>query len=286
MTVEHKELPIEQVKERFLRLVKPAKGCLWHYTSVDVLEFFLKGEIAFTHYKFLNDDEEIECGIRLLKKIAEEEKCDLLKESFVQSPYFSSEGFDGTYLFCLSKDGDNLYQWRSYTPKGGVAVEFDKIILFESLRDAIVKDETMIRAVSRFKHAKCRYTEVYARKAIMLLISHYENTKDKGCLGGCKELGLLFERIMRILLTQKNSTFAFEEEERFLLQGDLRTYIEFIAGKPRIVLRNSDIAKAIKTVRLSPHGDVKRNRLMVEIMRDKYGLKFDVDQSRSSYNGM
>ena len=74
MTVEPKELPIEQVKERFSRLVKPAKGYLWHYTSLDVLEFFLKDEIAFTHYKFLNDDEEIECGIRLLKKMAEEEK--------------------------------------------------------------------------------------------------------------------------------------------------------------------------------------------------------------------
>lgn len=286
MTVESKKLPLEQVKERFLRLVKPAKGCLWHYTSVDVLEFFLKGEIAFTHYKFLNDDEEIECGIRLLKKMAEEENSDLFKNGVVENPYFSSNGFDDTYLFCLSKDGDNLYQWRSYTPKGGIAVEFDKVMLFESLRGSIIEDETLTRNVSRFKHAKCRYTEEHARKAIKLLIAHYENTKKTGCFGGCKELGLLFERAMRILLTQKNSTFAFEEEERFLLQGSLRPDIEFIAGKPRIILRNSQIANAIKAVRLSPHGDVKRNRLLVEMMRDKYGLKFDIDQSKSSYNGM
>ena len=246
MTVEPKELPIEQIKERFLCLVKPAKGCLWHYTSVDVLEFFLKGEIAFTHYKFLNDDEEIECGIRLLKKMAEEENSDLFKNGVVDNPYFSSNGFDDTYLFCLSKDGDNLYQWRSYTPKGGIAVEFDKVMLFESLRSTIIEDETLTRNVSRFKHAKCRYTEEHARKAIKLLIAHYENTKKTGCFGGCKELGLLFERAMRILLTQKNSTFAFEEEERFLLQGSLRLKIEFIAGKPRIVLRNPGISKAIK----------------------------------------
>ena len=87
-------------------------------------------------------------------------------------------------------------------------------------------------------------------------------------------------------MTQKNPSFSFEEEERLLLQGDLRSQIEFIAGKPRIVLRNPDIAKAIKAVRLSPHGDVKRNRLMVEMMRDKYGLNFEIDQSKSSYNGM
>ena len=286
MTVEHKELSIEQVKERFLRLVKPAKGCLWHYTSVDVLEFFLKGEIAFTHYKFLNDDEEIECGIRLLKKMAEEENSDLFKNGVVENPYFSSNGFDDTYLFCLSKDSDNLYQWRSYTPKGGIAVKFDKVMLFEAFRDSIVNEDALVKSISRFTYAKCRYSEVHARRAIKLLIAHYEKSKETGCLGGCKELGLLFERVMRILLTQKNSSFAFEQEERFLLQGDLRSQIEFIAGKPRIVLRNPDIAKSIKAVRLSPHGDVKRNRLMVEMMRDKYGLNFDIDQSKSSYNGM
>ena len=286
MTVEHKELSIEQVKESFLRIVKPAKGFLWHYTSVEVLEFFLKGEVSFTHYKFLNDDEEVECGIRLLKKIAEEEKSDIIKESFIENSYFPPIAYSDTYLFCLSKDGDSLYQWRSYTPKGGIAIEFDNVLLFESLRSAIVKNEALMRRISRFIHAKCRYSEVYARRAIKLLIAHYEKSKKTGCFGGCKELDFLFERVLRILLTQKNPSFSFEEEERLLLQGDLRSQIEFIAGKPRIVLRNPDIAKAIKAVRLSPHGDVKRNRLMVEMMRDKYGLNFEIDQSKSSYNGM
>ena len=286
MTVEPKELSLEQVKERFLRLVKPAKGCLWHYTSVDVLEFFLKGEVSFTHYKFLNDDEEVVCGIRLLKEFAEEGDSDFLKDIFIKNSYFTSNGFDDTFLFCLSKDGDNLYQWRSYTSKGGIAVKFDKVMLFEAFRDSIVNEDALVKSISRFTHAKCRYSEVHARRAIKLLIAHYEKSKETSCLGGCKELGLLFERVMRILLTQKNSSFAFEQEECFLLQGDLRSQIEFIAGKPRIILRNPQIANAIKAVRLSPHGDVKRNRLLVEMMRDKYGLKFDIDQSKSSYNGM
>lgn len=59
MTVGRKDWTIEQIKERFLCQVKPAKGCVWHYTSVNVLEFFLKGEVSFTHYKFLNNDEEV-----------------------------------------------------------------------------------------------------------------------------------------------------------------------------------------------------------------------------------
>ena len=30
----------------------PPPGILWHYTTIDVLERYLQGEIAFTHYKF------------------------------------------------------------------------------------------------------------------------------------------------------------------------------------------------------------------------------------------
>lgn len=286
MTVEHKELPLEQVKERFLRLVKPAKGLLWHYTSIDVLEFFLKGEIAFTHYKFLNDDAEVECGLGLLKKLAEESESEFLKDIFIKNSAFTPNGFDDTFLFCLSKDGDNLYQWRSYTPNGGVAIEFNKVELFEALRDSIVDDDLLMKNVSRFKHASCRYTEDYARKIIKLLSVRYAKKNEVSCIGSCIEIWALLERVLRILLTQKNPTFSFEEEERFLLQGDLRKQVEIIARKPRIILRNPKIANAVKSVRLSPHGDVKRNRLLVEMMRDKYGLKFDIDQSKSSYNGM
>jgi hypothetical protein len=34
--------------------------------------------------------------------MAEEENSDLFKNGVVENPYFSSNGFDDTYLFCLS----------------------------------------------------------------------------------------------------------------------------------------------------------------------------------------
>jgi hypothetical protein len=90
MTIEQKEIVIDigQKKEKFLALVKPADGCVWHYTSVDILDFFLRGEIAFTHYKFMNDDDEIECGIRMLKKMAAEGNSDFLKYACLENPFF------------------------------------------------------------------------------------------------------------------------------------------------------------------------------------------------------
>ena len=53
-------LPIEKL---------PPPGVVWHYTSVDVLEYFLRGEIAFSHYRFMNDDLELSYGRQLLRDI-------------------------------------------------------------------------------------------------------------------------------------------------------------------------------------------------------------------------
>ena len=142
--------------------------------------------------------------------------------------------------------------------------------------------------LDRLKLIECRYDDKIAEKFLRQIKNRIMNSKKSGLCNDCKNRGLYVSAVIRTLLTHKNPSFFNEQEERLLLLGEsngLRDKVEFIAGKPRIILRNSQIANAIKAVRLSPHGDVKRNRLLVEMMRDKYGLKFDIDQSKSSYNG-
>ena len=36
---------------------------------------------------------------------------------------------------------------------------------------------------------------------------------------------------------------------------------------------------------VSPHGNKDRNKLLAELFRDKYDLKFDIEMSSSPYNG-
>ena len=86
-------------------------------------------------------------------------------------------------------------------------------------------------------------------------------------------------------MSQKNPSFKEEHEERFLLTGVPREKVVVVNMKPRILVHNPGIAKSLSCVRLSPHGDRERNRLFVEILRDKYKLDFSIEQSCSSYNG-
>ena len=273
----------EVAKDPFSLEKLPPPGVIWHYTSVDVLEHFLRGEIAFSHYRFMNDDLELSYGRQLLRDIFDGLKDEGLKK-FVEGEVVDELVAD-LYLFCLSRDGDNLYQWRSYTPQGGIAVGFDRRKLYSALHSGLT-GEAWSSIAERINGMllTCRYNDDFARRVVVRL-NQTAKSHHGSCCDGCKGFGVFFEKFMKVLLSQKNPSFRDEQEERFLLIGFPREKVEVVKGKPRIVVKDSSMPNAISCVRMSPHGDNERDRLLVEIMRDKYGSKFSVEQSISSYNG-
>ena len=259
----------------------PPPGVLWHYTTIDVVEYFLRGEVAFSHYKFLNDNAELQHGKDLLCRIAVKTKNEGLKR-LTDSDWFDQ--FEDAYLFCLSRFGDNLYQWRSYTPHGGVAIGFNRRDLLKAIYDgaAIAVKSADIKPPCRL--LTCRYDDVFAEKVVARLSAR----KSGQCLCNgvaCKNFGLYLAKMQRIVLAQKNPSFEEEHEERFLIMGKLRKQVQVVKGKPCIIVSNPEIGRAITCVRLSPHGDRKRNKLLVEMLKDKHDLTFNIEESSSSYNG-
>ena len=272
-------------KKEILSATKVPPGNLWHYTTIDVLEHFLKTEIAFFFYKFMNDDAELSYGRQLLLEVFEGLKDERFKEFL--GGKIVDELVENAYLFCLSRDGDNLYQWRSYTPYGGIAVGFDRQKLHFALHNGFSNTEwTPYVAKVSGMLLSCHYRKDIAGRIIRKL--NQRQTKCK-CNGGtislCDGTFLLVEKMLKIILAQKNQSFKEEQEERFVLTGVPREKVVVIKMKPRILVHDPDIAKSISCVRLSPHGDRERNKLFVEILRDKYELGFKIEQSISSYNG-
>ena len=267
--------------ERPVRHLPP--GVIWHYTNIEVLEHFLQGEIAFSHYKFLNDDSELTYGRQLLKEIFEGLKNEGLKE-FIEGEIVDELVTDA-YLFCLSRDGDNLYQWRSYTPCGGIAVGFDRRQLYSAIHNGLMAQEwsSVLEKVNVLPLI-CRYRDDFAKRVVVRL-KQKSNTHHGTCSYECKGFWLYFAKFMKVLLAQKNPSFREEQEERFLLTGAPRDKVRIINGKPRIVVSDPRIPKSISCVRMSPHGDRERDKLLVEIIRDKYALSFPIEHSSSSYNG-
>ena len=86
---------------------------LWHYTSPEVLWKMLSGEFYATHYRFMNDSDEIIYGTRAFEEIFDKEES--LRYLKVMMKDLLTRDF---FLLCFSEDPDNLYHWRSYTPRG------------------------------------------------------------------------------------------------------------------------------------------------------------------------
>ena len=61
--------------------------------------------------------------------------------------------------------------------------------------------------------------------------------------------------------------------------------LNILAGKPRVKIPITCVRDCIEYVMVSPHGNKDRNKLLAELFRDKYDLKFDIEMSSSPYNG-
>src|SRR5436190_5593014 len=110
----------------------PAAGqALYHYTDLSGLKGILQeDELSLTHSRYLNDDEEITHGYRIVREVIEEqrkgatpERLEFLNLLFelVREP---SE--EGVYICSFCLDDNLLSQWRGYGANGmGVSLQFE-----------------------------------------------------------------------------------------------------------------------------------------------------------------
>ena len=279
-------------KQKRTRQVIASNDLIWHYTSMPVLENFLQGKVALTHFRFLNDSKDLAYGLEVLREIAHKSGSKHLLNSVVENPYADCFTKEDNYLFCLSREADNLYQWRSYAPDGGVAIGFHRADLYNALFDAIEEDEEINSASQMLALLKCSYDVSKTSASIERLLERIDaedqpKKEDFSSLFRPSEAFTEFlARLIEVMMTQKHESFKEEQEERFVLSGNLRQCIEVLGGKPRIVLKSVGVSKAIGQIKISPHGDVVRNELLVELLRDKYGLSYEITKSDSTYNGL
>ena len=110
----------------------PAAGqALYHYTDLSGLKGILQeDDLWLTHSRYLNDDEEITHGYRIVREVIEEqrkgatpERLEFLNLLFelVREP---SE--EGVYICSFCLDDNLLSQWRGYGANGmGVSLQFE-----------------------------------------------------------------------------------------------------------------------------------------------------------------
>ena len=298
---------------RFNRIKKKVQDIiLWHYTSPEVLWKMLSGEFYATHYRFMNDSAEIRYGIQVLDAF-------LKKDESLRYLQFLLNDLQKTdfFLWCFSEYPDNLYHWRSYTPKGGFSIGFSYNGMCDIFNNIYCDLNNKIQPHYYLVH--CKYLPedeiaVFMQKATRHLTYAFKClpqedkslfdqsvaavnsgdfsesinflTKSPKLLKILKCLYPIMFRLPAQYSAFKNPSFEVESEHRLVIAGtNLRTQTEYIGNKPRIKIPLPELSKCIKGVYVSPHGDVEQNHLLAEIAKERFGLDFEIHRSLSSFNG-
>ena len=293
-----------EIKNKAHRIYKRKRDIiLWHYTSPEVLWKMLSGEFYATHYRFMNDSAEITYGIQEVVRFFDKGNAsDLLRDA---AKCLQETDF---FLLCFSKEPDSLYHWRSYALDGGFSIGFSYNGMCDVFNNIKHGSQDGIRLC--YDLLKCKYlseddiagimrkTVDKVQKAIEAQFAKYKPLVGKkpdikvlsnafiDLFKSLNSIGHLFSKIPARFPALKKPSFKVEEEYRLVITGnDLRTQVEFIGNKPRIKIPTPELAKCIKEVYVSPHGDVKQNFLLAEIAKERFGLNFEIHRSLSSFNG-
>ena len=259
-----------------------AERLVYHYTTVDTFEALTreKADFVCTYCGALNDKAEFSTGIGLLERyfasnphLAGGLSTNTLK-NMAEEPAF------GSWTMSFSSMGDSLNQWISYTDQhnGGVALGF-------SLDDLFTRISQSKKSAQLLYLVPCLYESVHneeINELLGFLFGPYRDRLYKRCakmncpVDKSKSLAMITLSVALIFAAMvKDGSFREEKEWRIVMQpfdDSVTRGCEFIGGKPRLHThlfgRDYLVARSIKDVVCSPHGQVSNKIRMIATLRN------------------
>lgn len=187
----------------------------YHYTSIEGLKGIIENKkIWLTHWKCLNDDSEINHGLKVFKRVLNQYgngKSKNIKDFICTAIGFLVENrhyFDELYICSFTKNSDSLDQWRAYCPDRGYCIGIPKktLVHLDAFTKCLYQDEKQRKIAEDM--LDCFFRECQERN----LISGKLNREQEFIL-----LKPLFLMIVSMSLNFKNSHFKNEEELRLVV---------------------------------------------------------------------
>ena len=123
------DIEISNVFERHFKDLTEESN-FYHYTTLDaVISMVDKGELWLSHPAFSNDLLEINYGLNVIHKIAEDRQDTILKG--FSNPKFMRRlllTWFQPFVFCLTRHRDHMPQWQAYAGRNGCSILFDRDI--------------------------------------------------------------------------------------------------------------------------------------------------------------
>lgn len=268
-------------------LAQPPPAILYHYTSTDVLAKIVQsGSVWASDVRYLNDAFEYRylfdvIQSRLAERIENEQQDQLrhLSETFVAT---QSAMQRQSFVACFSTKGDELSQWRGYTPPGqGVCIGFSSA--------AIRKKITLPVPLSEDGQQRLISEGISLLAPVAYLASNgaeFDSLIDKSCSFDPALPVISSQQLVTVILSgiapfYKHASFQSESEWRLLLGTNVHTNkvprVSFRQGKSMLIpysevdLRTAD-ARYIEEVIVGPTPNLDLSIQSLRYLLDTYGL--------------
>lgn len=268
---------------------------VWHYTTLPAFIALMEKEsfIYATHTDFINDSEEISTGQKIILDYIKNKFPD--KFPIIQERCIKEKPFKSYYITSFSYCRDDIAMWRAYAPTGGFSLGFDVTLIKDQdiyNRDELRGGNNNIKVAigSCLYYDKLKYIllEKIGLKSTRYALTGIGDFLKKKLRFDSPEADdeYIFSYIDLFSCVLKNISFSTEKEFRFCASGiHIEPYIEIIGNKPRIKLFPLE-NRFIKSIIISPHGNIDYNYKMAKILCKIRGLDENIVQkSDLSYNG-
>jgi hypothetical protein len=270
---------------------------LYHYTNLEGLNGIVRtDDLWLTHAQYCNDDEELTHGMRLTKRVLEEQrdKSDGKKRKYLDEllRIICKPELDPVYICCFCEEDDLLSQWRAYAANGmGVSLAIEP----NKFRYITGRDCPPRFGVMRFW--KVFYKVETQEKIIRNAIKFFPKFKARSTASEWAQWTA--EAIRFFLPTFKNSDFSEEKEWRLIFspaagspalpsfrvaRGMLIPYYSLKALSNE--LGHGKQKLPIRTVRIGPCPNRRLNAASARLLLNQNGYeKSKLETSASPYRG-
>ena len=267
---------------------------LYHFTKPDVVMKLLTrdSDLRCTFYDRTNDSDEWQHGVDCVSDCLRERGEDDLADKVEALP-----GKTGCspWICCFSQHDDSAAMWGMYGGRkdGGYAVGFARA----ELEDLV--DEKNKQGEDGYYLLPCLYERTDIAKVLEHILCERHCDEDvRTCREGCEDEfeSRILSRIFFLTLILKDPSFAYEKEWRLVVRKcgvayPLRNETEIQwSGSPFILsgIFRKPLREYIKRIVVSPCGDAyekEENYNRVMSQKDRLNLNYEIERSRSSYNG-
>ena len=279
---------------------------LYHYTSIDAFRNIMESKIMHaTRYDQMNDFSEVRLGIdKLLEAISnyniDHSFLDLKKFLISVIKSFKKDTLD-IYILSLSSVADSIDQWRAYAPNGGVSIGFDRKMIMKGFLTEFTQNIGRDK-IDKFKIPdpssqlmRCIYTDKNGNLDLHSIVKNRffkPNSYNAMFKSQNKVVKIFFRASLPVTIYQticsiKHGAYDSEREWRCVnYRPNLHDYpVKLNENNRWYIEMEFDPNDYIKEIWISPHGDKKSCKNVIDYLRSKYDLKFVVKNSQIPFRG-